>query len=274
MAVDYRGVVRGRCSSCVCNGYDGGSEKKKCIACTHPPGKHQNLSTSSSSVSSLSISSMSTASPTGLFVGEMTCSIDSDSSIFMSPMAYQCQYPDCQKESAFDPNTGAQNEYCHKHIQYTQMLSQQQDSYNAVTTPRQSVGNNDSSDIASSQSDSSDNDQYLSCRVQSDGGSLRSTSAAPPRLSPSSSTNLGMHKFGNLFQTQMPQVPSMKSIAQHVPPRRKRMQSAGSRPAAMRTRPMTAPSQQAQQRSIPAMPQATFMQAQQSIPVAQTISGA
>lgn len=192
----------------------------------------------------------------------------SDWAIPMSSM-YQCQYPGCQKESAFDPNTGAQNEYCLEHIQYTQML--QQASYNAFTTPRWSVGNTDSSDIASSQSDSSDDDQDLSSRVQSDGGSVRpTTSAAAPSLS-SSSTNWGVglaSAFTSLFQSQTQRAPSKKTRPQHVSPR-KRTQSAG--PATAQARPVTAPSQQVHQ-SI-TMPQATFMQAQQSILVPQTIPG-
>ena len=41
--VDSRGVKRGNCLSCFCEGYDGGPEKKKCVGCDHPPGKHTNL---------------------------------------------------------------------------------------------------------------------------------------------------------------------------------------------------------------------------------------
>ena len=269
MNVDCQGKQRGRCSACMCDGYDGGSEKKKCIACGHPPGKHQNLSTSSFVSSSSGVSSISALSPPSvLFDGGMTYSSDSDSAVFIPPM-YRCQYPGCQKESAFDPNTGAQNEYCLEHIQYTQML--QQASYNAFTTPRWSVGNTDSSDIASSQSDSSDDDQDLSSRVQSDGGSVRpTTSAAAPSLS-SSSTNWGVglaSAFTSLFQSQTQRAPSKKTRPQHVSPR-KRTQSAG--PATAQARPVTAPSQQVHQ-SI-TMPQATFMQAQQSILVPQTIPG-
>ena len=45
MSLDSRGVLRGRCTACLCNRYDGGTEKKKCVGCTHPPGRHENLST-------------------------------------------------------------------------------------------------------------------------------------------------------------------------------------------------------------------------------------
>ncbi len=41
---DSRGVERGSCSMCGCDQYDGGSEGKKCEACSHVPGKHANFS--------------------------------------------------------------------------------------------------------------------------------------------------------------------------------------------------------------------------------------
>lgn len=44
MSLDSRGVLRGSCSYCACTGYDGGVEMKKCIRCSHPPGRHKNLS--------------------------------------------------------------------------------------------------------------------------------------------------------------------------------------------------------------------------------------
>lgn len=44
--MDSRGVLRGKCTSCDCEQYDGGEAKKKCVrpTCSHPPGKHLNLS--------------------------------------------------------------------------------------------------------------------------------------------------------------------------------------------------------------------------------------
>ena len=271
--VDSQGKYRGRCSSCACDGYDGGSEKKKCVACGHPPGKHQNLSTSSSvSGSSSGVSSISALSPpstsTGLCDGGMTFySSNSDSAVFAPSPVYQCRYPGCQKESDFEPNTGAQSDYCQQHIQYIQMLSQQQDGYNAFTTPRNPQwsigGNTDSSDVASDSSD----DQDMSSRVQSDDGSLRPTSAVP---SSSSSSNWGWASAFSSLLTQ--RAPSKKVKQQHVSPR-KRTQLAT--PA---TRPMTAPAPQRQaqqqQSTIPAVPQATFTQApQQSISVPQAVPG-
>lgn len=61
--MDSRGVLRGSCSVCECDGYDGGTEGMKCEYCEHPPGKHQNLSRGPPSesvgpdLSSLSLSS-------------------------------------------------------------------------------------------------------------------------------------------------------------------------------------------------------------------------
>ena len=50
MNADSRGVRRGGCAdhTCPCTGYDGGAEKKRCIKCGHPPGKHHNLDTPAS----------------------------------------------------------------------------------------------------------------------------------------------------------------------------------------------------------------------------------
>ena len=48
-SVDSRGVQRGSCTLCACAGYDGGVHKKKCenSDCSHPPGKHVNMSNQS-----------------------------------------------------------------------------------------------------------------------------------------------------------------------------------------------------------------------------------
>ena len=45
---DSRGICRGSCTlaGCDCFGYTGGSDGMKCLRCLHPPGKHQNLTTS------------------------------------------------------------------------------------------------------------------------------------------------------------------------------------------------------------------------------------
>ena len=90
--VDSRGIVRGRCSSCACDGYDGGSEKKRCIGCGHPPGKHVNVSTSLVGSTPL-VSSSNTAAASNSSTGHSDWAIPK----------YQCQYPGCQKESDLIP---------------------------------------------------------------------------------------------------------------------------------------------------------------------------
>ena len=40
---DCRGVRRGSCTACGCAAYDGGNTRKKCLDCSHPPGRHKNL---------------------------------------------------------------------------------------------------------------------------------------------------------------------------------------------------------------------------------------
>ena len=225
--------MRGRCSSCACDGYDGGSEKKRCIGCGHPPGKHANVSTSLVGSTPL-LSSSGVSSNTAAASNSSTSHSDWAIPTYSE---YQCQYPDCQKESAFDPNTGAQNEYCHEHIQYTQML--QQASY------EWSVGNTDSSDLASSESACSDSDSDQDLRWE----------LANP--------------LGSFFQLETQQALSNVIRSQHISPH-KRTQSAGPVPAAL-ARPMTAPPRQVQQPIT--MPQVTLVQAQQAIPVPQTIPG-
>ena len=65
MNLDSRGVLRGSCTECACTYYNGGVEKKKCIKCSHPPGKHKNLSDGVGSVGSTSTS-------TGHYMGSYT----------------------------------------------------------------------------------------------------------------------------------------------------------------------------------------------------------
>ena len=41
---DDRGVLRGGCTVCECLNYNRGDTGRKCATCSHPPGRHQNLS--------------------------------------------------------------------------------------------------------------------------------------------------------------------------------------------------------------------------------------
>ena len=180
---------------CACDGYSGGSEKKKCTGCGHLSGKHQKLGTTlvgntgQSSVSASSSGVFSISAPfspprpaTSFDVGTS----HSDSAFFISRSpapVYQCRYPNCQMETDFDPNTGVQKAYCQQHTLYTQFQQQSaQASYDPFTTPQShwSVGNTDSSDFASSQSDSSDDEQDQSSSKHVHGDATRIWRTQPP----------------------------------------------------------------------------------------------
>ena len=100
MNVDSRGTLRGRCTACACDGYNGRSERKKCTGCGHPPGKHTNLS--ANLVGSTPLASFSGVSSTSTAASNYSAS-HSDRAIFTSSK-YQCQYPGCQKYTDFEPN--------------------------------------------------------------------------------------------------------------------------------------------------------------------------
>ena len=268
--VDSRGNLRGRCSSCACDGYSGGSEKKKCTGCGHPPGKHQNLSTSSVgstgqstvSASSSGVSSFSPPRPASAFDGGASLN---DSGFFMSGSpapSYQCRYPGCQMEADFDPNTGVQKAYCQQHTLYTQFQQQSaQASYDPFTTPQShwSVGNTDSSDFASSQSDSSDDeqDQSSSRRVYSDARRPKSAATMPPDSS-SSSTKGGM--FASVFASFFQKGPNERTKPQRATTQTRRTQPSGV-PAPLVARPTTAPPPLAQVQQP--IPPASFILGQQ-----------
>ena len=133
---DSRGVRRGRCTSpsCSCDGYDGGAALKKCVKCSHPPGKHQNMDTTSDTVSS-SVTSTSINSPSSPFpppplsLGPSPPSLPSINlgggsslhSLAQVPQptitpVYKCLYTGCNEDTPFDANTGEQlSPYCVKH---------------------------------------------------------------------------------------------------------------------------------------------------------------
>ena len=99
--VDSRGVKRGNCLDCICKGYDGGSEKKKCVRCEHPPGKHANLSPNQPTRTCTTRSSVSSALSDG-FGGQS--------------MYAQCLYPQCTEETYFDLNTREEKPFCKRHL--------------------------------------------------------------------------------------------------------------------------------------------------------------
>ena len=105
--------VVGVATACACDGYNSGSERKKCIGCGHPPGKHANLSTNL--VGSTPLASSSEVSSTSAAASNYSAS-HSNRAIFTSSK-YQCQYPDCQKYIDFDPNSGTQRHSTVKNLQ-------------------------------------------------------------------------------------------------------------------------------------------------------------
>lgn len=122
--------------SCTCDGYDGGSELKKCVNCAHPPGRHQNMNTGVSSLRRsilLTSPDLSPPAPTDDVSVPSAASLEvapssssSNSTVLLSPV-YQCDYPGCVEETPFDPNTGEQlSAYCDEHfkmaaLSYTQL---------------------------------------------------------------------------------------------------------------------------------------------------------
>ena len=115
--VDYRGALRGRCSSCGCDGYDGGLEKKKCIGCGHPPGKHANLSTPSSSSSGMTSvrSPIVSISSSSKCQSQFDCQmeVEFDSKTDDQKVCYQevCKLPGCNLPRYVEPG-GKMHDFC------------------------------------------------------------------------------------------------------------------------------------------------------------------
>ena len=161
-------MLRGGCTACGCDSYDGGSEKKKCVNCGHAPGKHQNMTSTGSISSPVDTSTVSTVF--------MPSSLTSDST---SPIAAVCAVPGCTEEASFDLNTGIQSKYCDKHDLFMTM-----DGFTIV--PQLSSLRGDSNDLAavataSSESSEAEDDeikhsQSSDCAVGSDSRSSKATS--------------------------------------------------------------------------------------------------
>lgn len=111
--LDSRGVKRGSCLDCSCDGYDGGSEKRKCIRCTHPPGKHKNVNSSSASNQSSRVFAPSPPLSNG--------SEGNPASVFVP----KCLFRGCTEERDFDPNTGDDKHYCRLHLENPATLNAQ-----------------------------------------------------------------------------------------------------------------------------------------------------
>ncbi|XP_064399750.1 uncharacterized protein LOC135346156 isoform X1 [Halichondria panicea] len=99
---DSRGVLRGRCTSCNCSGYQGGTAGLKCSICTHPPGKHQNITPGF-------------AAQTYVTTGSSRPSNTSDAhggySYQNPPETGPCSANNCNKPCYYDPSVG-EFDYC------------------------------------------------------------------------------------------------------------------------------------------------------------------
>ena len=127
MSADARGVLRGHCKACPCNGYSGGPAGLKCVKCSHPPGKHEKLSTSGSTPTSSSASDQDVAGqqiplqsspkpssqPQAVLPGLKSSPPMPTSSFVIGPQL--CQVPGCTAEADFDLNTSIQHKLCQEH---------------------------------------------------------------------------------------------------------------------------------------------------------------
>ena len=95
---DARGVLRGACSSCACDGYLRPESGAKCEGCGHPPGKHKNLSAPTVSTDGAAPQRSAPQSPPQFSVGPT------------------CDHAGCSESQYFDLNTGIQSRYCKYHL--------------------------------------------------------------------------------------------------------------------------------------------------------------
>ena len=95
---------------CTCAGYNGGLEKRKCVTCFHPPGKHENLS-KARSISSFALPSISS---TKVDSGMVTFSVGPKST-----------YPQTGCKEDDDFNMSQQQDYMcrQKHVDMSQNIS-------------------------------------------------------------------------------------------------------------------------------------------------------
>lgn len=137
MSIDSRGVQRGSCSACGCGAYDGGSAKKKCVSCGHPPGKHQNLSSAPSNLgASLSSVSLSSSSSNPL----------AGSAVSFTVGVPNCPVSGCTNNVFFDVNTSQEYPCCRDHVSLAlsgQLLSPS-DSDSGIFSPGSAFDSSDS----------------------------------------------------------------------------------------------------------------------------------
>ena len=90
----------------------------KCLACNHPPGKHENLTnptSPSSSAASLPGPSQAAAVPPDQSISASTLSLSGASQPSFS-VGPPCQVQGCTQEAYCDLNTGSQYSLCQQHM--------------------------------------------------------------------------------------------------------------------------------------------------------------
>lgn len=111
MSTDARGIPRGQCQTCSCGAYSGGNKGLKCLDCGHPPGKHENLSSSASLAKQ-------TPFPTASLLPRPAPRL---------PVPFttgpQCQLPGCMREAHFDLNSSTQYSFCRDHMDASGLMN-------------------------------------------------------------------------------------------------------------------------------------------------------
>ena len=126
MNADPRGVLRGRCTACSCDGYSRASGGVKCDDCGHPPAKHGKLSASDAGPSQTAYQPTPPPAPrptprpvsavsTPPIPPPRKARVASAKPLpsFSGP---RCLFPNCTNEAFFDPNSGDESQYCSDHF--------------------------------------------------------------------------------------------------------------------------------------------------------------
>lgn len=132
---DIRGIVRGKCSLCTCDGFTPDIKVKiTCSKCNHPPAKHERLQDRKDRSSCTKIQldgavdDTDNVSPDMMFdhqcfdnsFDEEEEDSDNEGSSIMDDSSDNssrsvCSYSGCNESTYFDLNTGYSSEYCEVH---------------------------------------------------------------------------------------------------------------------------------------------------------------
>ena len=103
--VDSRGIRRGRCNDCPCDGYSGGEIGLKCVTCGHFPAKHENLTSPDSAAAHNPV--VAPVSP------RISTTANEQSFGTLGPC---CRVQDCTVEAYYDLNVSRQFPLCYEHL--------------------------------------------------------------------------------------------------------------------------------------------------------------